>query len=76
MLTRDQTNSIQDTTRDQLQTIDRTRTHPDAKVLKDLRKRSLLTMKKVISFKVEKGPNFAAEFVKEETDLTVDMLRT
>jgi len=31
-------------------------------------------MKKVISFKISKGPKFALEIVKEETDLTADML--
>ena len=48
--------------------------HPDAKVISDLRKRKLVTMQKVISFEVDKGPKFAREFVKEETDLTADML--
>ena len=33
-------------------------------------------MHKVITFEVKKGPKFAAEFVKEETDLTADMLAT
>jgi phenylalanyl-tRNA synthetase alpha chain len=31
-------------------------------------------MQKVISYKVSKGPKFALEMVKEETDLTADML--
>lgn len=31
-------------------------------------------MQKVISFKVTKGPKYAPEFVKEETDLTAEML--
>ena len=66
--------SIQDTTRDQLQDIQETRTHADTKVITDLRKRKLITMQKVISFKVEKGPKFSLELVKEETDLTADML--
>ncbi|KAL9594589.1 MAG: hypothetical protein Q9219_006949 [cf. Caloplaca sp. 3 TL-2023] len=75
-LLRATTDSIQDTSRKQLQTIQQTRTHPDPKVLVDLRKRKLITMQKVISFDVEKGPKFAMEFVKEETDLTADMLAT
>lgn len=33
-------------------------------------------MQKVITFEIKKGPNYAAEFVKEETDLTADMLAT
>lgn len=31
-------------------------------------------MQKDISFEFKKGPKFAKEFVKEETDLTADML--
>ncbi|KAL8923507.1 MAG: hypothetical protein Q9172_003114 [Xanthocarpia lactea] len=68
--------SIQDASREQLQTIQKTRTYPDPKVLSDLRKRKLITMQKVISFEIRKGPKFAKEFVKEETDLTADMLAT
>ncbi|KAF4627111.1 hypothetical protein G7Y89_g11048 [Cudoniella acicularis] len=68
------TDSIQDVTREQLQTIQKTRTHPDPKVITDLKKRKLVKMQKVISFKVQKGPKFALEIVKEETDLTADML--
>lgn len=33
-------------------------------------------MQKVSVFEISKGPNFAKEFVKEETDLTADMLAT
>lgn len=71
-----QTNEIRDASREQLQTIQQTRTHPDSKVLLDLRKRKLIMMQKAISFEVKKGPKFAMEFVKEETDLTADMLAT
>jgi phenylalanyl-tRNA synthetase alpha chain len=39
-----------------------------------LKKRKLVKMQKVISFKVSKGPKFALEMIKEETDLTADML--
>lgn len=31
-------------------------------------------MQKAITFEVTKGPKFAKEFVREETDLTADML--
>jgi phenylalanyl-tRNA synthetase alpha chain len=48
--------------------------HPDPKVIADLKKRKLVKMQKVISFKIFKGPKFALEIVKEETDLTADML--
>jgi phenylalanyl-tRNA synthetase alpha chain len=40
----------------------------------ELKKRKLVKMQKVISFEVSKGPKFALEMVKEETDLTADML--
>ncbi|KAI9874450.1 MAG: Phenylalanyl-tRNA synthetase, beta subunit, cytoplasmic [Pleopsidium flavum] len=68
------THSITDITREQLQTIKITRTHPDPRVILELRKRKLVTTQKVITFEVSKGPKFAKEFVKEETDLTADML--
>jgi phenylalanyl-tRNA synthetase alpha chain len=48
--------------------------HRDPKVIADLKKRKLVKMQKVISFKIFKGPKFALEMVKEETDLTADML--
>ena len=31
-------------------------------------------MQKFVSFEVRKGPKYAAEMVKEETDLTADMI--
>ncbi|KAL6409491.1 phenylalanyl-tRNA synthetase [Ilyonectria robusta] len=65
--------SIKDVTRDQLRTIQETRTH-DSKILADLKKRKLLTVRKAISFKISKAAKFALEMVKEETDLTADML--
>ncbi|KAI4212928.1 MAG: hypothetical protein LQ351_004453 [Letrouitia transgressa] len=68
------TDSIKDTTREQLQIIQKTGTYPDPKVIAELRKRTLVTMQKDISFEFKKGPKFAKEFVKEETDLTADML--
>ena len=63
-----------DVTRNQLQIIQKTRSHPDGKVINDLKKRKLLKMQKVITFEVNKGSKYAREFVKEETDLTADML--
>ncbi|EXA53346.1 phenylalanyl-tRNA synthetase alpha chain [Fusarium oxysporum f. sp. raphani 54005] len=65
--------SIEDVTQAQLQKIKETRTH-EPKILTDLRKRKLIKMQKVISFKIEKGPKFALEIQKEETDLTADMI--
>jgi phenylalanyl-tRNA synthetase alpha chain len=69
-----QAESIKDETREQLTEIQKTKTYTDAKILTDLKKRKLVKMQKVISFKVSKGPKFALEMIKEETDLTADML--
>lgn len=69
-----QVDSITDTSQEQLRLIQKNHTHPDQKVISDLRKRKLVTVQKVISYVFDKGPNFATEFVKEETDLTADML--
>jgi phenylalanyl-tRNA synthetase alpha chain len=44
------------------------------KALKELQKRKLVGMQKVISFKFSKGPKYAREFKKDETDLTADMI--
>ncbi|KAI9857593.1 MAG: Phenylalanyl-tRNA synthetase, beta subunit, cytoplasmic [Trichoglossum hirsutum] len=68
------TDSITDVTREQLRTIHEKRTHPDVKTIADLRKRKLVVMQKVISFMIFKGPKYAAELVKEETELTAEML--
>ncbi|KZF24484.1 phenylalanyl-tRNA synthetase alpha chain [Xylona heveae TC161] len=73
-LLRANTDSIKDVTQEQLKTIQQSRTHPDPKVIADLRKRKLITIQKVISFKISKGPKYTPEFQKEETDLTVEML--
>lgn len=73
-LLRPNTESIHDETKEQLQTIKETQTHPDAKVVADLKKRKLVTTQKAISFKISKGPKYARQFVKEETDLTAEML--
>jgi phenylalanyl-tRNA synthetase alpha chain len=46
----------------------------DAKALADLKKRKLIKLHKVVTFRIDKGPKFALEIEKEETDLTFDML--
>ena len=68
-----QVESITDTSREQLLVIQKTRTHSKA-VISDLKRRKLVTMQKVIVFEIDKGPKYALDFVKEETDLTADML--
>jgi len=66
--------SIEDVTKQQLALIQKTRTHPDSKVLADLRKRKLIRPQKVLAYRLHKGPSFALEIAKEETELTFDML--
>ncbi|KAI9656446.1 MAG: Phenylalanyl-tRNA synthetase, beta subunit, cytoplasmic [Trizodia sp. TS-e1964] len=66
--------SITDSSRDQLRIILQDHTHADPGVIADLRKRKLASLLKVIAFKISKGPKFALQLVKEETDLTADML--
>ncbi|KAL4878410.1 tRNA synthetases class II core domain (F)-domain-containing protein [Aspergillus karnatakaensis] len=67
--------SIVDETKAQLTDIKKTQTLSDKKALADLKKRKLVTLQKVTNFKISKGPKYAKEFVKEETDLTVEMLQ-
>jgi phenylalanyl-tRNA synthetase alpha chain len=66
--------SISDTVSEQLQTIRSTKSYPDVKVLAELRKRKLVTLHKVSTYKISKGPKYSNKFVKEETDLTAEML--
>ena len=44
------------------------------KELQELKKRKLVTRSKLISFEISKGPEFALDIQKLETDLNVDML--
>lgn len=48
----------------------------DKKIIDQLKKRQLLNVISLKSYKVEKGPNFSVERKKLETDLTAEMLRT
>ncbi|KAK8048290.1 tRNA synthetase class II core domain-containing protein [Apiospora phragmitis] len=68
------TDAITDVTRDQLRVIQETGTHDEPKVITDLKKRKLLRLQKTFSFRISKGAKFALEMVKEETDLTAEML--
>ncbi|KAL2889408.1 phenylalanyl-trna synthetase alpha chain [Ceratocystis lukuohia] len=65
--------TITDVTQQQLKTIKETRTH-EPKIISELRKRKLVRLQKVVSFEISKGTKFALEIVKEDTDLTSDML--
>jgi phenylalanyl-tRNA synthetase alpha chain len=68
------TKSIVDETQQQLLIVKNTQTLDDEKAKADLRRRKLIIQHKVITFRISKGPKFAKEFVKEETDLTAEML--
>ncbi|KAI9375004.1 tRNA synthetases class II core domain (F)-domain-containing protein [Aspergillus egyptiacus] len=74
-LLRAATDSIVDETQAQLLDIKKTQTVTDKKILTDLKRRKLINLQKAISFKISKGPKYAREFVKEETDLTFEMLQ-
>ena len=63
-----------DTSQEQLQIIQKTRTHQDPKVINDLKKRKLVIAQKVTVYEISKGPKFAEKFVKEETDITAEMI--
>jgi phenylalanyl-tRNA synthetase alpha chain len=67
------TTSIDDKVQKQLQEVRKTKTL-DAVTLKEFRKREYVTDRKVLDFRIAKGKNFSTEFVKEETDLTAEML--
>ncbi|PWY91156.1 phenylalanyl-tRNA synthetase beta chain cytoplasmic [Aspergillus heteromorphus CBS 117.55] len=73
-LLRATTETIVDETRELLLTVKNTQSLEDQKALTDLKRRKLVALQKVITFKISKGPKFAREFVKEETDLTAEML--
>ena len=66
--------SVKDIVGEQLQSIRSTKTYPDAKVIVELRKRKLITLNKVSTYKILKGPKYSGQFIKEKTDLTADML--
>jgi phenylalanyl-tRNA synthetase alpha chain len=66
--------TVTDTTRDILSSIQSSRTCSDAKLLADLKKRKLVIVSKVITYTFEKGKNWALEVPVEVTDLTADML--
>lgn len=69
-----------DVTADELREIKKTGTLESikdaAKELADLKKRKLVNKAKLISFSIAKGPEFALEIKKYETDLTIDMVQS
>jgi phenylalanyl-tRNA synthetase alpha chain len=63
-----------DETSTELKEIQETGTLTDAKKLNELKKRKLITLTKILSFKVEKGAEFSLQIEKFETDITSDMV--
>ena len=57
-----------------LKDIQESQTVSDAKQLNDLKKKKLVTVTKVITYTVIKGPKYAKEMPVEHTDLTADLL--
>jgi phenylalanyl-tRNA synthetase alpha chain len=70
------TKNIDDKVQKQLQEVKTTKSLSDAAALKEFKKRQYVTDRKVFDFRIAKGKNFSTEFVKEETDLTAEMLAT
>lgn len=73
-LLRASTDSIVDETQQHLLTVQKTKTLGDSKVLQDLKRRKLVSLSKEHDYEITKGPKYAREFVKEETDLTPEMI--
>jgi phenylalanyl-tRNA synthetase alpha chain len=65
---------VKDSARETLQSIQKTQSLSDQKLLADLKKRKLVTTGKDIAYTVRKGPKYAKELTLEATDLTADML--
>ncbi|KAK3074655.1 Phenylalanyl-tRNA synthetase, beta subunit, cytoplasmic [Teratosphaeriaceae sp. CCFEE 6253] len=68
------TDSVTDTTRQQLLYAQTHHTFQDSKLLKDYSKRKLVTTRKAISYVARKGPRWAREMPVEVTDLTAEMI--
>jgi len=68
------TEEPKDSSRDTLKQIQDTQTCTDVKLLKDLKKKKLVTTTKVITYTVTKGVKYAKEMPVEHTDLTVELL--
>ncbi|KIV81362.1 phenylalanine-tRNA ligase, alpha subunit [Exophiala sideris] len=66
--------TIQDEVQQHLQQIRENKSLDNARVVADFKKRKYVVDQKSYAFKISKGPKFSTEFVKEETDLTAEML--
>lgn len=54
--------------------INDTGSHDDEAILKNLKKRTLITAKKNTKYMISKGKKFTLEIVQEETDITHELL--
>ncbi|KIW70361.1 phenylalanine-tRNA ligase, alpha subunit [Phialophora macrospora] len=68
------TDKIHDEVQEQLKKIQSTKTLDNPKTIADFKKRKYVAEEKTVTFKIAKGPKFSTEFVKEEADLTAEML--
>ncbi|KAF3221667.1 Phenylalanyl-tRNA synthetase, beta subunit, cytoplasmic [Orbilia oligospora] len=66
--------SINDVTRNLLETISQSGSLSDTATVADLKKRKLIIAQKKVAFTIHKGTKFALEILKEYTDLDADML--
>jgi len=71
-------NQLDDTTKDLLQKISQGKediSSIDSKTLADLKKRKLISQRKVTDFQITKGSDFSLTITKAETDITSDMVQ-
>ncbi|KND02433.1 phenylalanine-tRNA ligase, alpha subunit [Spizellomyces punctatus DAOM BR117] len=68
--------SIVDESQNLLRDIREKGAYHDEKVVKDLKKQKHISASKVTSYRVVKGDKFTTQIVKEETDITEEMLKS
>ncbi|KAI9472712.1 tRNA synthetases class II core domain (F)-domain-containing protein [Coemansia mojavensis] len=68
--------SVTDKVQADLATVNSTSTHPSKDTLKDLKRRKLIKVTKLLSYSVSKGANFSTTLKKQATDLTMEMLQS
>lgn len=68
------TDKIEDEVQQHLRQIQATKKLDNAKIVADFKKRKYIVDQKTVTFEISKGTKFSTEFVKEEADLTAEML--
>ncbi|KAJ1918444.1 Phenylalanyl-tRNA synthetase, beta subunit, cytoplasmic [Mycoemilia scoparia] len=68
--------SVEDQVQKSLIILQETHASSDKAALKELKSRKLVEPKKLVSFQIEKGPEFSLEVKKQATDLTLEMLQS